>query len=90
MQTIKQFVASVRACKNCPTDMQHQTNAWPYPQASQSHITFWRQSWQTDLSVLPDRQVHVMLDGSDIPGALMTIRRGEMKPREVVAELLTD
>ena len=86
-QTINQFVASVRRCGGCPADMEYQINAWPYPQAEQSHIAFWRGSWDRKTGQIPDRAFGVRIANSDCEGVLMTIRAGGLTPREVVAKL---
>ncbi len=85
-QTINQFVASVKKI-GAPEEMEYQVNAWPYPQANQSHISFWLKTWPHETGMMPNRQVRVSLDFSDCPGVLMRVKEGEFSPSEVVKEL---
>ena len=85
-QTIKQFIASVNRC-NPPADTEWQINAWPYPQAKDSHIAIYRSSWSCDSGYLPYRRIIVPLVNSDIPGALMRVAETAPHPRKVVEEL---
>ena len=87
MRTIRQFVAAVRR-SGAPGDMEYQVNAWPYPQAGQSHIVFYRRSWPAEPFKLPARQICIGLVNSDLPGVLMRIRQGEEKSPKKVAQAL--
>ncbi len=78
VQTIRQYMASVRRCTDCPPDIKYQSNVWPYPQAEQSHLSICR--GETPYS----EAIRVYLDGGDIPGQLLTIRPGELHPAAVV------
>jgi len=89
-QTIAQYVAAVKRCKAAPADLRHQTQAWPYPQASQSHIAFWRDSWPHDAARLPLRQVRVPIIDSDCEGVLMRVAAEAPLPRDLAAALADD
>lgn len=86
--TVKQYLASLMRC-DPPEDMRHQINAWPYPQASQSHIAFWRARAEPEGAIIPRNFVCVYLDNSDCPGALMRVRSGQPSP-EQLAKMLNE
>jgi hypothetical protein len=78
MLTINQYKAVV---KRLNPEIKSQTNCWPYPQASQSHIDFWMGEYSSD------KHTSVRLVNSDIKGALIRVKDGEMTPKKLVAEL---
>ena len=82
--TIRQYLAQV---KRALPEVESQVDAWPYPQARQSHLNLWLPSFPAGDLRLPEKRVRIYLDGSDCPGTLMTIRRGEPPPSQAVAEL---
>lgn len=88
MQTVKQFMSSLKAA-GAPADTRHQVNAWPYPQAAQSHVVIFRESWPHDPGKLPERQIRVPLDNAGTPGALLRVRPGSTRPADV-AKILAD
>ena len=87
-QTIKQYIASIRQVSGCPDDLRTQVNAWPWPQAEQSHIAVWRAAWQEDPMWIPNQYRAIYLDDSDRPGVPMRIRPGSLSPRALIADLL--
>lgn len=89
-QTIKQYMASVRKA-GAPDDMDYQTNAWPYPQAKDSHIAIYLRSWpRTAPHMLPNRQIRVAIVGSDIKGYLMRVADDAPTPAEIARALKKD
>ncbi len=81
-QTIKQYMASVKKA-GAPDDMRHCINAWPYPQAKQSNIEIYRDSWGAD----PNKHLYVSLINSDMPGALMRVAEDAPSPSEIAQAL---
>ena len=85
--TVAQYLAAMRRVKGCPADMGHQLNAWPYPQAQQSYLALWCESWPHVACRMPDRTLCISVVGTDCPGALIRIRDGGLTPAEAVARL---
>ena len=85
-QTVKQFIASIKK-SNSPKDMDYQVNAWPYPQAEQSHIAIYRKSWKRVSDKLPERQIRIKLVNSDCVGVLMRVSPDAPSPAKVASML---
>jgi hypothetical protein len=76
--TINQYRATV---KKLNTEIKSQTNCWPYPQHRQSHIDFWTGEYTGH------NHATVYLVNSDIKGALMRVKDGELTPIQLVERL---
>ena len=76
--TINQFRSFV---KRLNPEIKSQTNCWPYPQASQSHIDFWIGEY------VGKNHASVYLINTGIPGKLIRIKDGELTPKQLVLKL---
>jgi hypothetical protein len=85
--SIKQYIASLRRVSSCPPDLRTQTNMWPYPQARQSHLAIWRDSWPQGDGI-PVSAIRISLINTDIPGSLVRVAPGELMPSEAIAKVL--
>lgn len=73
-QTVNSYIASLQ---RLDPDIKTQVNAWPYPQAEQSHL----------LVQLRDKNIQVKLINTDMPGALIRVANDTPTPREVIEQL---
>ena len=86
-QTVKQYIAALRRYSECPGDMKYQVDAWPYPQADDSHIKIWRSAWQDNRNQIPRAAARVDLLNSDRPGVLLRVADYAPSPSDVAVYL---
>lgn len=89
METIRRYMSTIRRTGGCPPDIAYQVDAWPWPQAGQSHLAIWRASWPAERGMMPPKRLRIPVINSGVPGALLRICPGAPSPREVVRDLLS-